>query len=485
MATANQVRALRFEESTLRRLSAGLRNATALVIAPQRSPFDNFGVLAARNLAPRKRPALDAGFTVKDARERIAEFLDNTFRPESLFELVGYLRQRLLHIEHRRQPDGGSANYLIDGVSKQSVLAASVDRRLSRPGLARMFGRTLDAEVEAAARMRVQQETPEQTEARRLRSFNATRLRGRAGDPDAPPFGDWDDMRFSAQSMFRGREITVQGTEVWAGFELARASDDPAANLRLYRDLRAQGHNVIVPAKTREDAEAGRFVPGMPLVAREGAVRTRLIAKSLSYAKLTETFQQSPFAYFEEMARRMGRQTPAPNKVVELAAFRDRFRRVEAPEPIQPAIRPEVVRQVLIRIGVEQLTVFDPSTGHEHPFDPTKLPAGRYNKEDGFGLPAGFVLVDADGGYAHLDEDERYHNAFGPALVPPKGSQEPPRWAMNGDFLTKVEFQARTTYERLLDRTPARPEPEPEPEPDLGPKFLPEPTPPRPGARKR
>lgn len=460
MATALQARALKLEEGTIRRLSAGLVNATALVRPSSRSPFDDFGVIAGRNLAPTRRPTTEIGFTIQEARERIADFIENRFNAKTLADLMLFLRDHLLRIESRRQPDGRSANYLVDVATKQSVLAASVDRRLARPGLARMFGRTLDAEAEA--KLRDSLETPEQTEARRLRSFNMARLRGRVGDPHAPPFGNWEDMRFSAPSMFRGREMTVQGGEVWVGYQLALASEDPAENLAMLRRLKAEGHKFIVPAKTLADAKAGVFVAGMPIVAAEGAVRGKLIAPSLSFKKLSQAFGESPFAYFEEMARRKNARAPKANKVIDLAEFRSRFQRVERNDPIMATstMRPDVVRQVLIRVGEERLTVVDPHTGAERAFDPATMDAGRYQKEDGFGLPCGFVEIDAYGGFAHLDEQERYHNAYGPAIVPPKASNERQRYAVDGVFMTRAEFADRS----MGDRVSVRREPEPEPE---------------------
>ncbi len=125
-------------------------------------------------------------------------------------------------------------------------------------------------------------------------------------------------------------------------------------------------------------------------------------------------------------------------------------------------MRPDVVRQVLIRVGEERLTVVDPHTGAERAFDPQTMDAGRYQKERRVRLPCGFVEIEIDayGGYAHLDEQERYHNAYGPASCP-KASNERQRYAVR----RCVPDACRVRGSRMMtDRVALRREAEPEPE---------------------
>jgi len=140
--------------------------------------------------------------------------------------------------------------------------------------------------------------------------------------------------------------------------------------------------------------------------------------------------------------------------VVDLNEFKARFGRKITPTVAVPAMstRPEIVRHYLIRVGQERMTIVEPETGVERPFNPEQIAAGRYQKEDSFGLPVGCVIVDSFGGYAHVDEQERYHNPYGPAVVPPKGAPEKPRFAIDGIFLSSRDFSARTTADRLPRR---------------------------------
>lgn len=450
---AAAVRTSAWNTGLLRRLETTLLTSTSRGRSA-RSPFD-FGVTRANQFAPRQkvRPqsilARDVGFSIADARERIRDFLDGSYNPKRLRDLITYLTSRMLKLESRRGRDGNSANYIVDMVTKQSVPAAAVDARLSRPGIARKYGSSIEAEADRVRRQR----SPEQQLAQTLRNDNAARLL--TADADATPFHDWDDLSFSAPAMFRGREFSAQGKDIWVGVVFDRASDDPEVNLRLLAKARAEGKRLIIPALTKEDALQGRFTPGMPILLRDGAVRTRFIDPSLSYQKLTEKFGLSPHDHFEGMQRRYVSQSSeieasrrGSSKVVQLEAFRQQFRRAAPAVVEHPKVAPVVVvstkayaiRHEVNELGQELLAVVDLETGATQPFDPMKLGAGRYQKEDGFGLPCGALVISADGGYSHFDVEDRYHNTMGPAIVQPQGSPNGNRYAINGEFVRPQNF---------------------------------------------
>lgn len=434
------------DQSGLRGLAERLLTGSALVRPSVESPFRNYGVLTAGPVLAKSRSVQETKFSVTVARARIADFADGSFRPSVLQELIDYLKERFLRLDSRTFADGRVVNYITDLVTGQSVLAADVDKRLSRSGIARMFGRTLDAEAEARRR-RIEM-TPEMVEALALRSSNATRFRN---DPRDIPFSDWDDIRFTSSAMFDGREVTGQGNEIWIGFEVAKASASPEENLSILNRLREKGFKVIVPAKTVEDARAGVLVAGMPILLREGAVRTRMIKEAFTAERMNAAFGESIYAHYEALARRAPVEDAAKEKVVRMADFKQ-MRRRDGNASVAPVERKAApaskdgrytIRHELGERGRESLTVIDATSGRETPFSSTDLPAGRYVKEDAFGLASGYLAIKPDGGYVHEDMAGRHHNPFGPAIVPAEGSGERVGYALDGEFMDERDFRAR------------------------------------------
>jgi len=415
-----------------------------------------FGVSKARMTVPREKLvptfgiAQSVGDTLSDIRERIKEFLDGSFDPKRLQDLLNYLSERMLRLETRRSPDGSIANYLVDGHTQQPVLASLVDGRLSRPGIARAFGRTIEAEAEEVRRRIAR--TPEQVLAMTLRNQNAGRLL--TADNAVTPFEDWDDVMFSAPAMFDGREVCLQGDELWIGTTLALASEDPEENRRMMKKAQLEGRRLIYPAASPADVAAGRLTPGMPILLKEGAIRMRMIDPRLSGDHLSvafgltlrERFMQMQQRYSSKMKElRSGRA--ADDKVVDLAAFRRQFARtaVAAPAPVirsVPLVSQQAskattdysIRHEIGHDGREKILLIDRRSGDEILFRPSEASAGRYVKEDGFGLPSGYLIVDAKGGYSHLDMQDRFHNPLGPAIVPSPDSGEKVRYAIDGEF---------------------------------------------------
>lgn len=419
------------------------------------SPFA-FGVSKARMTTPKKTvaPSIVVARSVGDAlgelRERIKEFLDGSFSPKNLQDLLNYLGERMLRLENRKSPDGSNAHYLVDVDSNETVLASLVDSRLSRPGLARTFGQTMEAEAEGVRRRTTR--TPEQVIAMALRNQNAGRLL--SADQAMTPFEDWEDVMFSAPAMFDGREICMQGDVLWLGTAIGAASEDAEENRRMMRKAQLEGKSLVYPAASAADVAAGRLTPGMPILLKEGAVRLHAVDPRLSSANLTVAYGMSLRERFLQMQQRYSNRMKelrnggvADDKVIDLAAFRRQFARSAAPAPTPAVARPRpapasrsidrsapdsVVRHEIGADGAERIVIVDRGTGTETPYEAGKVLAGRYLKEDSFGLPAGYLVVDAEGGYSHFDQHDRFHNSLGPAIVPHPGSDEAPRYFIDG-----------------------------------------------------
>jgi hypothetical protein len=450
------------------RLGARFLSMTSLVPPAANDPFASSGTLAAGVVAPMARRVAPARFDVAEARARIADLAGGSFRPGSLSELMSYLAARFLHLEARRGANGQWTNYLVDLRSKGALLAAEVDRKLSTLGIAQMFGRTLDAEAEVTRRKL--QSTPEMMDARVLRNELSSMFHRQGLVPD----DDWESFDVTVSTTFGGRAAMVQGGEMWVGREVARAGSDPAENLRLMRRLQAQGHACLWPARNVEDARAGRLVHGMPIILREGAVRTRMIDPDrLSLQSLTRKFGESYYDYYDRKPRQPsateGAVSEVAANVVPMSAFR---RRAAAPavvrveEAAPAAVRQDqagrheadryAIRHELDGKGAERLVVRDRWEDTRRLLGDTELPAGRYLKEDGFGMPAGSLLITVEGGYSHQDEAGRLHNTLGPAVVPAEGA---PVYAIEGEILSAAEFDGRNSPMRsniLARRRPSQ-----------------------------
>lgn len=464
--------------TTVRRIDGGFLSTTSLAGVPGKDVFSRSGMSAAGKVAPKRRAVAETKFDVAEARARISDFLDGTYRPRSFQDLMEYLKGRFLRIESRKQVNGQFVNYLVDIRSKVALMAADVDRRLSVTGIAKMFGRTVDAEAEA--RRRRLQNAPEMIDARTLRGDLTSMFHKQGLVPDS----DWESFEVTMSSVTRGRVPMAQGGEAWVGFEVARAGDDPAENLRLMRRLQSEGKRCLWPAATVEEAKAGRLVPGMPIVLREGAVRTRMIdPERLSLQALGRKFGQSYFDYYASRPRRPSAsagpvaeggnvlslnmfrrraEAPAVAQVDEAARasvrIRERDERKAASAARQAAAASRyVIRHELEVGGLERLVVVDTMDRSVRDLHDTDLPAGRYPKQDVFGMPDGSLVIDSEGGYSHRDQDGRCHNQYGPAVVPGPETGGRPRYAIRGDFMSARDFADRNSapVAKLATRKPA------------------------------
>lgn len=429
--------------------------------------FDHFGVLSARRLASPTPSVLQsvtsaAAFTAKEARNRLRDFVSGNYTPSSIRSLASHLNGLFMRLESRKYGSAPPTNYLVDTVSHRSIPAAMVDNRLTARGLRRLFGAASAAHRAEAAPVR--QRNPE---AIPLHNSMLPYLRS-AGN--GAPFKDWDDLRFMTPVLLAGREYTVQGNKGFFGHPLDHAQDDPEANLAILRRAHAEGKRVVIPARTPEDARAGRLIPGMPILLKEGAVPAEDVASTLEADFLEKEFGEGLQEHYRKLAERAAPEaaaTPAAN-VVSIAEFKAKFARKEkAPEP-EPAsgfgfggqaddldLTNVALRSELDDYGRERLVVWDTKNDAEVALGPHMLPAGTYPKEDGYGLSLGYVRMDEEANITHLDREMRLHNPYGPAFLPAPGSAQKPAFAIEGEPLSAAELRRRRD---ALHAGPGQPE---------------------------
>lgn len=371
----------------------------------------SFGVTAVRPGAA-KTMRMSTVSLVREIRSRIPEFITDGHFPRQFSDFLSYLKSRSLSLETRVDNLGNRANYVTDERSGRSVPAADVDSRLSVSGIARLFG----VSMEKTAEQKYQSLSDEQKRALDIRRQHAGRLLDKSS---GNAFVDWADVVWSAPVILKG-EVSVFGDEAWVGPAMATASDDPAENLEIIAQARASGVKIIPPARTREDALAGRFVAGMPILLSAKATRLRLIDEELDHGTLTRNFGRSIFDHYEALAKSShARQRTRQDQQASAADFMKRFgkkkRRTESDVVMHRGI---TVMHEVTDAGRERMMVIH-LDGSQARFDPRVLAPGRYAKEDPYGLPSGGYIEVKEGGtaFAHLDGAGRLHNETGPAVV--------------------------------------------------------------------
>src|SRR3546814_3147944 len=97
----------------------------------------------------------------------------------------------------------------------------------------------------------------------------------------------------------------------------------------MLRRARSEGKRVVIPAATREDAAAGRLIPGMPILLREGAVPAEDIHPTLAASHLEEAFGESLPEHYRKLAASAAPETPSgvAANVVSIADFKAKFAR--------------------------------------------------------------------------------------------------------------------------------------------------------------
>lgn len=464
MASSSKVGSTTIGSFDFRGVARRLRESTMLTRADATS-YSNFGVLSAlevgavAGLRARFRNAAEtAVFTVDEARNRLKELVGGRFRPRTMRELDRHLGERRMSMEMRAYGSGPAATYLVDKATKGAVPAAQVHRSLSAAALERRFGATV-APRGMRPSERPSPPDPKVIRVRRLLHgiFPAAK--------DVPPFESWEQLQMSLPVLTDGLAYTVQGGKGYIGKVFATASDDPAENLRLLDEARRQGLRLVLPAEDRDQALAGRLVPGMAVLVASDSVPAKKVDPRLDHAIMAdafgETFSDNMLSIRSRAEEREMFTTTATN-VVDFAQFRAeefRTRFSRAPEPPAPA--PEAprppklsVRTTQTMAGDEVLAAWDGDKGME--VGPaSSMPPGTYLKECAFEIPRGYVRVDEEGAVHHFSMDMRPHNPNGPAVVHPPGSGRAEEWALDGVMITEREFLERTAgAERIHDPEP-------------------------------
>ncbi|ANY85437.1 hypothetical protein BB934_45295 (plasmid) [Microvirga ossetica] len=169
------------------------------------------------------------------------------------------------------------------------------------------------------------------------------------GDPATAVHG-WDEMAFTmgfsgvqpqdlVNDQGKPRNIlgysvsTEKGTDGkavrrgWIGTVHAVASDDPAVNLKMMREAKAKGLELVLPERMRGDAAKGLLVRGMPILVKSkaGADGKRVpvslpadkIHPMLSLARLTAAWGKGMIELYIEKADKANKQSGlfvAPSK---------------------------------------------------------------------------------------------------------------------------------------------------------------------------
>lgn len=444
-----------------------LLSATSLTPAARPGRFDNFGAVI--GVRPANVSALreamemvseNVEFGVEEARRRLKTFISNKRAFKAFDDFTSFLSDKLMRIETRTYGDGRAANYLVDQVSRKAVPAAQVDRRLSREGVKKSFGSTI--EDEAMRRASATGRDPNATVALSIRAKLAPLL----GVQKTLPFSDWSQLDFTLRSAVDDRRYTVQGGKGWIGKEYAVASSDPQENLSILARARAEGIKLVMPAATPAEAREGKLLPGMPILIRAESAQASMVHPKLSHESLERNFGESLASYRAEQIRKLQGRSGFDAKVVSISRVRtDDFlqqfmRRDEAPQEtlqrpgafggvvVAPAAANVVIRFSIADDGREHLAVRDADAGAEISVGLRSLPANIYRKEDAYGIPVGWIRVDDDGAIRHFDNSMRPHNEYGPAYDPAPSSRRAPSWSLAGREMSPAEYrQAITAHE--------------------------------------
>lgn len=332
-----------------------------------------------------------AVFTIEEARERLQAFLDGSFVPEGISELIEYLNDKFLRIETHIGKDGGKVNYLVDLKSGGAVPAHQVDPRLSHKAM-------LQTRLRDSMRSQFGVSSPAQS------------------------FSSWQGMMFATDDDENGIGYTVSGRDAYYGRIHAIASTDPEKNEEVLRKAREAGIELVVPA--RHGSQPGEMVGGMPILRKSQSLKAAEINPAFSHESLSIAFGKSMFAAYEEMFERSV-EAEAPTAgiaTISAADFYSRFRMESQPEPVLAQAEPdedfgfgepEPARDIVIRRAASEdlhLYVWDRTEDEEVAVSLHSLPAGEYQRETAYGTLEGYTYVNEGGRMIHFDLDRERVN---------------------------------------------------------------------------
>lgn len=330
-----------------------------------------------------------AVFTIDEARERLQAFLDGSFVPDSLQDLIEYLGDKFLRIEAHSHRDGGTVNYLVDTKSGASIPAHQVDPRLSHQAL-------LQTRLRDVMRQQFGSSSP------------------------AQQFSSWQGMMFATDDDTNGIGYTVSGKEAFYGRIHAIATTDPDKNREIVRQAAEAGIELVIPFKQGDGPE--HMVGGMPILRRTQSMKAAALNPSLSHESLSLAFGKSMFTAYEEMFERAVAAEGITNAtaIVSISDFQSRFKRQEIEDEPRSYVEdgfdgfgdPEV-RDIVIRRGSSaqlHLFVYDRTLDEEIQIEPSALEPGEYLRETEYGIHEGYTFVNDEGRMVHLDLDRERTN---------------------------------------------------------------------------
>lgn len=366
--------------------------STTSLVAPSDLPFEDYGYLVAAGSQP--LPIANqirdiAIFTVDEARERIVDFIEGRFHPDSISELVEYLRDKMISIETRILPNGLAANYLVDLKTNKSVPAAQVDERLSHKRMLALSFRTA-----------------------------AKELVGYDTQP-AEAFHTWEGLKMAFENHPRNVGYTVFNGKAYLGRVYAVAGTDVEENLEIIRRARNKGIDLIVPAVKDGANGPNVIVPGMPFLVKVNSLPAESIHPGLSHEAMSKAFGMGmPQTFLRNAASMRARDEGEIHSEEEARAALSQFvRKKSASEDEFPKVddrtvgfeAPErdtdVSEYVVREVGGSNpyLYVFDATWDEEPGFAVASLAEGRYNRETEDGRHVGYTDVRADGTLRHWD----------------------------------------------------------------------------------
>ena len=328
-----------------------------------------------------------ATFTIDEARDRLQAFLDGSFVPESIHDLIEYLGEKFLRIETHSHRDGQTVNYLVDTRSGAAVPAHQVDPRLSHAAM-------LQTRLRESMR----------------RQFGST--------SPASAFTSWQGMMFASDDDPSGVSYTVSGKEAWYGRIYGIASTDPEANRLMLEKARAAGVELIVPHRVGDSAS--EMIAGMPVLRRVASVRAENLNPAFSHDNLSLAFGKSMFTAYEEMFSSSRTKAAALGGSVAISTedFLSKFIR-SADDDIPSfagdddegfASEESGVRDLVVRRAASddlRLYVFDRDLEEEIAISPQNLLPGEYERETERGEHEGYTIVNEEGRMLHLDLDRQ------------------------------------------------------------------------------
>lgn len=381
--------ARRIDELSGARLSRLL--STTSLVSPADVPFEDYGFIVAAGSRP--LPITNqireiAIFTVEEARDRLSDFIENRFSPDSISELLDYLHEKFLDIETRILPNGIVANYIVDQKTKKAVPAALVDERFSHK-------RMLALKLRSAAKEIV-----------------------RPGTSPADALHSWEGLKMTFENNRSNVGYTVFKDQAYLGRVHAVAGSDMKENMEIIRRAKNRGIDLIVPAIKDGTNGPNVIVAGMPFLEKANSLKAEEIHPGLSHAALSKAFGMGMPQTFLRMAAAMKARNAdeIASKEEAIATMRQFMRKKDAVDVFTrvddravgfaaPARDTDISDFVIRRAGGSDpyLYVYDASLDEEPGFAVTSLAEGRYKRETESGHHEGYTDVFADGTLKHFD----------------------------------------------------------------------------------